>query len=370
MKTIYDLFTRTLNPKLFVQIIFSATTLLFMFNLIIWTFFTKQILSPMASYRVGDLGRLSLQTSSIHFRKENNTTLYKQHINSKDWNGEKIDVLTIGDSYSMGAAGGINPYYQDYISNLFNVKVLNITSIKKTNYIETILALIDNGLLLQMQPKVIIIESVERSVIERFSTDINWNFIADQKEFYQHFKNTKNKRYKQTNISIINTGNYDFILNSLHYYLSSKPVQSSKVYKAKLTTHLFSVKASDSLLFYNEDLKNISNSTYNNVITVNQNFNRLAHLLSKQNITLVFMPIVDKYNLYSNYIYNNPFPSSSFFELLRPLQKNYYFVDTKSVLSAFLPEKVDLFYADDTHWNYLAAEAIIHSIPFEDFLKK
>ena len=76
------------------------------------------------------------------------------------------------------------------------------------------------------------------------------------------------------------------------------------------------------------------------------------------------MPAVNKYSLYSSFIANNPFPNSKFFEYLRPLSKAYYFIDTKSILTPLLPEVKDLYYADDTHWNYTAAEEVIQQTPF------
>ena len=63
------------------------------------------------------------------------------------------------------------------------------------------------------------------------------------------------------------------------------------------------------------------------------------------------MPCVDKYNLYSDYVVNNPYPRSIFFEKLRMLPKKYFFIDTKAILAAKLCKgEKDVFYADETHW--------------------
>ncbi|MBE0599115.1 MAG: hypothetical protein IH614_17860, partial [Desulfuromonadales bacterium] len=63
--------------------------------------------------------------------------------------------------------------------------------------------------------------------------------------------------------------------------------------------------------------------------------------------------------LYAPYIVDNPFPPSRFFELLRPLAKNYRFIDTETILREELTKGTkDLYWLDDTHWSWKASEAI------------
>ena len=78
------------------------------------------------------------------------------------------------------------------------------------------------------------------------------------------------------------------------------------------------------------------------------------------------MPVVDKYNLYSKYIVSNIYPQSIFFEELRKLPKEYNLIDTKAILAQEIEKsKKDIFYVDDTHWNYKASEVIFNIVNFE-----
>lgn len=78
------------------------------------------------------------------------------------------------------------------------------------------------------------------------------------------------------------------------------------------------------------------------------------------------MPCVDKYNLYSNYIINNPYPRSIFFEELRKLPKRYHLIDTKAILTEEVRKgEKDVFYADDTHWSWKASKKVFETIKFE-----
>jgi hypothetical protein len=98
---------------------------------------------------------------------------------------------------------------------------------------------------------------------------------------------------------------------------------------------------------------------------MNDNLNFLQNILNKKGIELYFIPAPDKYNLYSNYIVNNGYPKSRLFEILRPLVKEYNFIDTKVILDKMLEDGVlDVYHVDDTHWNYIGREAIFSTINF------
>ena len=367
----FQLFIKPISPKKNVIAIFSMLSILFIFHTTVWFLFTKNILDIPSNLKIGDLARLSYQIQSIQLRDNSITNLDFKHLESKNYKHGTIDILTIGDSFSNGGAGGINPYYQDYIATIYQKKVLNISPSKMDkNYIETIMSLYNNGYLEKIKPKLIILGSVERAVIKRFTKEINWNYKISEEQSLKNFNHSVFNVHKQENISVINNGNYDFILNPILYQLANKPIQRSGVYRANLKCKLFSAKADKKLLFHKEEVENIPYTTNQNILILNNNLNKLASLLQKKNIKLAFMPAVDKYNLYSPYILNNKFPKSKFFELIRPLNKIYYFIDTKAILAPLLPKTKDLYYADDTHWNYIAAEEIIKYTPFNIILKE
>jgi hypothetical protein len=132
-----------------------------------------------------------------------------------------------------------------------------------------------------------------------------------------------------------------------------------------LNTPFFSVKKSKRLLFYYEDIKFIPLANEESVGSFNKNLNELALRLKKKGITFYFLPAPDKYAMYSDYIVDNPYPKSVFFELLRKQPKKYVFVDTKAILSELIKKgEKDVYYADDTHWSWKAAKKIAESLKF------
>jgi hypothetical protein len=87
--------------------------------------------------------------------------------------------------------------------------------------------------------------------------------------------------------------------------------------------------------------------------------------LRQKGITLIFMPVVDKLNLYRPIMKNDIYPRSIFFEELRTLPKEYILVDTKAILSKAIEEgELDLFHQDDTHWTWKASQRIFSSVRF------
>jgi len=67
------------------------------------------------------------------------------------------------------------------------------------------------------------------------------------------------------------------------------------------------------------------------IMRLNQNFNLLAKNFFTMGTTLVFMPTVDKYDLYYPYISTNPYQKNYFFDIIREMKKNYILIDTKQI---------------------------------------
>lgn len=369
MHKLISFFISPINTKSFSQILMTALFIFFLFHTSMWFLYTHKILAPEKDMIVGDLSRLSYQYSSIQLRQKGHTNLSRQHIEMRNWNSEQYDIVTIGDSFSNAGGGGLNPYYQDYIATIYNTKVLNIPRPSSFTIMQTMIAFMNSNTIDILKPKIIIIESVERESVKRFAKKQNWNetFTKEQMEAISH-KASLHKS-KSNAVSIINNGNYKVLWNSIIYTLQKHPEPINNIYKVPLINSLFSVTDSDTLLFYSDDIDYIQMADSQSINALNDNFNTIAKRLQQRGTTLVFMPVVDKYNLYSPYIKNNLLPSSHFFEKLRPLEKEYYLIDTKSILAPLLPSTLDLFYADDTHWNNKASEAVIRQTPFNTLLK-
>ncbi len=347
------------NYKNFSLLFFIILVLFLIFHSVIWNTYTKYVFPN--NYAIGDLGRMSYKLDSLSPRKDINT-FKEKHIRSSDWDGKEIDILTIGDSFSNGASSGKNRFYQDYLVNKFNLKVLNIQNIKPANnYLESIYLLLNTKVLEKMEPKVIILESTEYQLFNRFSNNINSDILKNKSEVIEYILKN-NYPDKKPEISFINNLNYNaFLYNILYSY--SDNAFSSKSYITKLNKSLFSSSDDKSLLFYKKTIKYNKSINNEKIVSLNHNLNNLAIILKKKNIDLYFMPAVDKYNLYSKYIINKKYGESTFFEQLRLLKKDYKLIDTKKILEVEIDKGIkDIFYSDDTHWSYKASKAIVNSL--------
>ena len=364
----------------FKKITFLWLVLIFqflIFNFLIFFNYTNKVYPETSDSSIGDLARMSYLVDIIQDKK-NIVDLERVHLSQNEYKNQNIDILTIGDSFSNGGAGGVNSYYQDYISTVYNKNVLNLNPQKienTSNYIEIITLFANSGYLEKMGLKYILVESVQREALVRFArNDLNFFMRTDKnlENIFENLRQTYNIEELHTlKPPIINNLNFNAFLYNMKYYIKGYGKLNSSVYIEKLNKELFTSKSSLELAFFHEDIKKLSLETKENIELLNQNFNYLSDILENKGIKLIFMPAVDKYNLYRPFIVSNKYKESIFFEYLATLDKKYTFINTKKILSESLKNgEKDIFYADDTHWSYIASENIIKSKDFNKIFNK
>jgi len=355
-----------MSYKKFSKIILIVFLLFIGMNFLIWEFATKDILTRKSPGIItGDMTRMAY-LPRLNYERKNSINLPKKHLNHFEYDANnQIDMITIGDSFSNGNSGGLNRFYQDYLSSDTNLNILNFHQIEGTrNYLETILLLLHSGELKSKGVRYVLVESTQRKVVTRFLAPINLKINTNNTDIIaEHFIKYNNANLKLPKISFINNGNFKYLLYNFLYNFSPN-AYISKVYKEKLNKQLFSIKSGDDLLFYKSDLKSISNNTKENIIKVNKNLNDVSELLNQNNIKLIFLPAVAKYDLYRDYLRDKKnYPKDPFFDYFRELKKDYIFIDTKKILSKELKKGIkDIFYIDDTHWSYKASDVISKDI--------
>jgi hypothetical protein len=326
------------------------------------------LLSPR--YEGGDLTRLGY-ISGIKKVRNTYDDLPTRHLEMKDYNGGTVDMITVGDSFSTGGGEGRNKYYQDFIATSNGMSVLNVPSYTfKTAVfggmpVSTLSALYHGGWLDRIKPRYVLLESVERYTLPRLTTFFDFNIQVTQEDLQRYYRETAfdGKKINQ-DITFINMGNFKFLYYSFLYNFSEHAFRRLVV-KTKLNKPMFSGNSGDLLLFHHDELQSNPPVTPQNMRAANDNLNVIARLLRQKGITLVFMPVVDKLNLYRPLIKNDSYPKSIFFEELRKLPKEYLFIDTKAILSKAIEEgELDLFHQDDTHWSWHASQRIFSSVHF------
>ncbi len=356
--------------KKFSYIFVSVIFLFILFNLVVWTFYTKKLLVSENGIVTGDLARMGYH-EDISFKRQIEDTLPSLHFMSNEYNYQKIDILTFGDSFSNGGGKGLNSYYQDFIATNLNLKTLNLTNYEKKTRsdIETVYILGNSGFLEKSGVKYIIVESVVKKIVQRFSKNINKlrnDSLENIAKFYRFNKANQKNRVRVRNgylppVSFINNGNVKFLAYNFLYNFSEKAFVS-KVHRVKTDKNYFTTGKND-LLFNKNSIRSIRNNTLVNLELMNKNFNELSDYLNKKGIKLIFMPVVNKYDLYSDYIVDNKNPKDKFFDIFESLDKKYMYINTKEVFTKKVLEgQKDIFYIDDTHWTDIASQIVVDDL--------
>ncbi|MSN26397.1 MAG: hypothetical protein GJV46_11095 [Geobacter sp.] len=325
-------------------------------NYFVWKCWTEDLLSDR-QYQGGDLARMGYIDTSKHNRKSIDD-LPRRHVEFANYAGGKVDIVTIGDSFSNGGAGGKNRYYQDYIATLHGMEVLNIPPYKDLDPVRTVSIMLNSGVLDSMHPGYVMVSMHEWGYMPALASPVDFSTSLDR----DSIKRLRPMEYNAPHpvVNFINNGNVKFLLNKLLYKFADHTFVS-RVYKRKLSQPLFSTPDDSSLLFLRPKITSDDKA----LLALNSNLNILADRLAEKGIKLVFMPCVDKLTLYSDFLVSNPYPVSTFFEGLAKLPKRYRFIDTRAILLQELRKgEKDVFYADDTHWSWKASETIFHTQRF------
>lgn len=360
--------THTWTYKMFALLMALSFLLFLAINFLIWTFFTKNLV--MADDQTRDLVRLSYL---VKIAQERTTwiDLPRKHVEIGAFKGGNVDMVTVGDSFSVGAGGGKNNYYQDYIATFNNFVVVNIPPFSDKNRVglltpvNTLATIYNSGWLDKIKPRYVLLESAERYIPERFINGFDFDDtmpIDKLRSLFAERGVVKPDTLREDH-TFINTGNVKFIYNNIKDLFPVRKI-NNKIYKMDLKKYVFSGSYGNRLYYSFEENSYRHYFTKDTVRIVNDNLNFIATRLAEKNIKLIFMPIVDRSNLYDDSAVH-PRKSSIFFEELRPLPKKYQLVDTKDILLQEVRRgEKDIFLIDDTHWNWKAPEKIFSTIRF------
>jgi hypothetical protein len=338
--------------------LFALFFLLFLLlNLAVWLLWTRNLLSGY-----GDLARLGYYAKA-KVPRGRSVDLPRRHLEPDAYHGQRVDLVTIGDSFSAGHGGGRNPYYQDYIASYEHLTVLNLSVAERlAEPVETLVKLLNNGFLGHVRPKNVLLELVERRCLGQLARNVDFSLNEPLNAFFSVAGGGIGPRLS-SRPDPVSAGNLKFLYYSLMYCIRDNP--TGQVYVKRLDREFFSGKGGDELLFYADDLDSARMLRPADVAAINANLNRIAEKLAAKGIGFYFMPVVDKSNLYRNYVLDSSVPRSVFFEELRRLPKKYVLIDTKAILSAELARgEKDIYFADDTHWTWKASEKIFGGARF------
>ncbi len=305
------------------------------------------------------LGKISIDEDyRIQFQKD-----YDQPQNYTDFSTlnldevNKIDILTIGDSFSQQRSHSYQNYMTTDTTSIlnFDTRAFNIPSY---NPIDFAYKLANGDVFNKLPIKYLILQSVERSIITR-SENIDGNAIITTKQLESFKKIKSNSNHSAA------TENYSDYLKfpgySILYHFSDNAL-FSPIHQKSINKKVFS--ANNKLLFLENDLIALKkNNDLKLVLQLNNKLNILAEKLKKKNITLIVLPSPDKYDIHYEYITTKNKPVPLFFDRMRDLKKEYIYIDSKKILKEHINNGVkDIYFVDDTHWSPIGAKIIANSI--------
>ena len=263
---------------------------------------------------------------------------------------DEYDILVFGDSFSEGNASFTNKIAK-------HKKVLQIDASEVYNPIQRLVCLINSDFFEKIKVKNIILESVERSVIER-SIELNFKKNFFKCNFNVKISNTKPIHRFFSSQSLL------FGYNSLKFLLKSNAKFNESVLMFGLNRTFFTHLKSRTLLTLADDVNFLKlNNSKSNSLKLNNQLNFIHEKLLERNSRLFFLVCPDKYDLYYDYINHRNLVKPVFFDHLISCNKKYYFINSKRILSKELKKgNKDLYFYDDTHWSSKSVKIISDSI--------
>lgn len=301
-------------------------------------------------YQTGDLGRMN----GIPFGPYDTifkvpSFLYTENIMDYD-SLQNVEILTIGDSFSQGYESG----YQNFLGHHLDKTISNIRidGISSTNVAAT---LIEKKMIPNC--KVLIIESVERYLLNNLNEETSIAENITQQKIISGSLGVGQAEHKEKI-----WGFADFY--KLTSYYKTKFFSSSKYKKLTLSVPLFTAgKYSYSLYIYNNKEHNdgdllFADITEQKIQKAKDKLAELHRLGAKHNIQIIYLVAADKYDMYYDYIKDNPYPINPTFSYFSDFDTSF-FVNSKKILLPYIKNGVkDIYRVNDTHWSPKAAKIV------------
>ena len=366
----------------------------------------------------GDLGRIGWIPIDSPKTPAKNITI--QTINWIKYfeNPEKydIDLLIVGDSFSD--VGNLPDYLATYNDmQVLAVRHHTITGKKTFTPFNLLIAMDNGGIVDKINPKIILLEQVEREEYER-TNEIDFNSYLSMDEFEMAVRRSENESStinnpilemdkntgdlkKNGNIEIFQylltppsqlrsndpinekiqkTINYPsesfsnvknvflshiWLILTGHSYNKISDFFQDSTYKLKLSEPLFtSLNDYDTLYFLSDDLlylNYLDDTIWINHL--NSHLNNLSNRFAQKNISLYYLSAPDKFDFYFSCIENNPYPENPYYEQMDGLCHSYQYINAKEILNKKLSDKErDIYWLGDTHWSWMSTEYLSSQI--------
>lgn len=256
-------------------------------------------------------------------------------------------ILTIGDSFFQQGENGIQKYLIQKGFEVKNLKPSNI-NYNPVLYAYYMLKYRANEI---SNYNIVIIESAERLLMNRIvetcfemDKDTSEDSVLKYPFKIDGFDKTEKLHQKGTDNSPL--------MNARNFLLFKMGLGLSPVLSCELNGDLFSSSEPNKLYFYRDDISNGVNLSENEKIQVVKVFNTIESECKNIGVSFLFIVAVDKYDLYQDFIIDNPYPKKSINEDLRVAICDNRLVLSKDALYPHVQRgEKDIFYFNDSHWT-------------------
>jgi len=296
----------------------------------------------------GDLGRLSFIIIGEDYdhriqQNELKETYFKKVIETEDLKSIHVNVLTIGDSFSQQEHAG----YQNYMA-LEGLTIANTRRDLYDNPIQYAWNLLDAGTVDSTNIDVMVVEVGERDFASRID-----NFSIDKVEVAEPYTidDDEDSFFDFDQWSLLRTR--DFLM---YRYGGRDPV-----YKVSLDRDFFESSNPRRLYFYCADITKGMSIKEQIKPKIKEVFNLLTQKAHERGFKLILMLPVDKYDLYQDYIVNNPYAHPKLIneevrELLGDIPE--VMLCKYTLLPLLENGEKDVFLYNNSHWSYKGSQAV------------
>ena len=297
----------------------------------------------------GDLGRLAFVMVGEEYgqrieQNELKETFFSDVRETEDLRKIHVNVLTIGDSFSQQGPAG----YQNYMPQ----EGLTVANTRRALYdspIQYAWNLLDAGVVDSTNIDVMVVEVGERDLALRID-----NFSIDKVEVgepYSPDDGGEENIFDVSQWSLLRTR--DFLM---YRYAGRNPV-----YDVELDRDFFDSREPRKLYFYCADVLNGMTIEASVRPKIKEVFDLLTTKAHERGFALILMVPVDKYDLYQDYIVNNPYdhPKRINEEVRELLGDRPEVMLCKFTLQPLLEKgEKDVFLFDNSHWSYKSSQAV------------
>lgn len=296
----------------------------------------------------GDIGRLAF----IPFGHEYDDSLEKDFPQEQVFttvfdidalHNSRCDVITIGDSFSERGRDG----YQNYLA-LKGLKVVNAGRYLYYSPVTFAYEMMNLGVIDSTNASVLIVECVERAIDEFFTG-------FDPKDELVAASKGKDK--------LVGSPNEWSLLRVRDFIVYNSGIMTPPIIKKELSRDLFTSDHPSTLYFYIDDIKTIHiNSSH--VPIIQSTFKALLDKAQEKHLTLILLVPTDKYDLYQQYIVDNPYPPKEVNNTIKSILNNDpHVVLAKDYLQPLVDSgEKDVYLYNDTHWSYKAASVVADEV--------